>query len=165
MTIAESLLPEFDLEMANTRKILAAVPDAALDWTPHPKSMTLGALATHIVNLAHWMRITAESDGLDLATNPPSTPFASRDALLAAFDAGVPAARAALAGCADAQMMAPWTLRAGPRVVFTLPRAAVIRTSVLSHMIHHRGQLSVYLRLQDVALPEIYGPTADSRQG
>jgi uncharacterized damage-inducible protein DinB len=164
MSIAESMLPEFDHEMGTTRKVLAAVPDAALDWSPHAKSMSLRSLATHLANMPTWCSLILTHPEFDAAASPRATPIASTEAMLATWDAGTQAVRARLADMSDDAMHAPWSLRAGAHVMFTQPRAAVIRSFVFNHMIHHRGQLTVYLRLQDVPLPEVYGPTADSRR-
>ncbi|HUF35964.1 MAG TPA: DinB family protein [Gemmatimonadales bacterium] len=167
MTIAQTLLPEFDQEMAGTRRMLAVVPAAAADWRPHPRSYSLGELASHIALLPLWGRMTLEQPELDLGAAAsaaiPRPRFTSVPELLAEFDRNVQEARAALAAAPDSAMNAVWTLRNGSVTVFSRPRAAVLRGFVLSHMIHHRGQLSVYLRLRDVPLPSLYGPTADSR--
>lgn len=165
MSIAESVLPEFDHEMASTRKMLERVPEAVADWKPHPKSMTLGNLAAHIATMPMWGVMTMDRTRLDL--NPPGgepfklPPYTSQAANLATFDAGVAACRAALAAGSDADYLVDWSLLSGGQVLMTMPRVVCIRTFVLNHVIHHRGQLSVYLRLQDVALPGIYGPSAD----
>lgn len=167
MTIAQMLLPEFDGEMASTRRMLRVVPADAAQWRPHPKSYTLGQLATHIATIPLWGRVTMERPELDLGA-PESAGFAppeftTTEALLERFDANVRGARAALESASDAAMAEAWTLRNAAVTVFSLPRAAVFRSFVLSHLIHHRGQLSVYLRMRDVRLPSVYGPTADER--
>lgn len=166
MSLAETLLPEFDREMAGTRQLLERVPEADAGWRPHPKSYTLGELAIHLSNLPLWGRLTVELPELDLGApgnaNLVRVPFSSTQDLLERFDRHVREARAALASSSDEAMAAPWSLRNGGRTVFTLPRAAVLRSFVLSHMIHHRGQLTVYLRLRDVPLPSTYGPSADT---
>ncbi|HEU5041160.1 MAG TPA: DinB family protein [Gemmatimonadales bacterium] len=167
MSIAQSLLPEFDLEMAGTRRLLELVPDSDASWRPHPKSYTLGELATHLSILPLWGRLTVELSELDLGAPANAdiarAPFATTREVLDRFDRNVREARAALAAASDSAMGASWSLRNGARTVFTLARAAVLRSFVLNHMIHHRGQLTVYLRLRDVPLPSTYGPTADSR--
>jgi uncharacterized damage-inducible protein DinB len=164
MTIAQTMLPEFDHEMATTRSLLERVPEAQADWKPHAKSMTLGKLAIHIAHLPGWLVPTLKDTVLDFAApDAPKMPeFASTTAALARFDDNVAQARAALAATQDADLMVPWTLRNGEQVIFTQPRIAVLRGFVFNHLIHHRGQLSVYLRLHDVPLPSIYGPTADT---
>lgn len=163
--IAESLLPEFDQEMKVTRKALERVPDDKLTYQPHPKSMSMGQLASHIAEMISWLGATLVTDSLDL--NPPGgepwKPFiaASNADLLAKFDKNVVDARAALAGASDEQLMATWSLLSGGKSFFTMPRIAVIRGMILNHVIHHRGQLSVYIRLNDIPVPSIYGPSAD----
>jgi len=167
MPIAQTLLPEFDHEMANTRKMLEVVPAADAEWRPHPRSYTLGQLAAHIATLPLWGRLTLERPELDLGSPANASiarvRFTTVPELLEQFDRNVREARAALAATSDAAMGAPWTLRNGATTVFSMPRAAVMRGFVLSHLIHHRGQLSVYLRLRDVPLPALYGPSADTR--
>lgn len=167
MPIAAAMLPEFDDEMAATRRVLALVPDDQADWRPHPKSFTLGEIARHVANMALWGTMTIRHDEMDLASPEASRsmPFAGTDALLAEFDRSTTDFRGALAGTSDERMMAGWTLRHGSHQIFTLPRVGVLRTSVINHMIHHRGQLTVYLRMLDVPLPDLYGPTADTKQG
>ena len=162
MPLVDALLPEFDHEMTVTRKLLERVPDDVFDWKPHPKSMSLGALAQHLANIPMWGIMTLTRDELDLGgpqEGPP--PPQTRTALLERFDAHVKDARTALVGTGDGEMMAPWALTRGGQTIFSMPRAAVWRSFVLSHLVHHRGQLSVYLRLRDVPVPSIYGPSAD----
>lgn len=165
MSISASVLPEFDTEMATTRTMLERVPDAKAKWSPHQRSRTMGELASHIANLPRLGLITMESDELDV--NPPSgngTPeFRTTPELMRTFDDNVRRAREAIAAASDSDMMEAWTLRRDGKTVWTLPRAAVLRSFILSHMIHHRGQLSVYLRLVDVPVPAVYGPTADTK--
>jgi uncharacterized damage-inducible protein DinB len=167
MPMSQVLLPEFDHEMANTRKALERVPDDKFGWKPHEKSMTLGRLATHVAELTGWIPTTLETESLDFAP-PGAPPFqpkiaASRAELLATFDKNVAAARAAIGGAGDAQWMVPWTLLNGGQTIFSLPRIAVLRGMVMNHIIHHRGQLAVYLRLNDVPVPALYGPSADEQ--
>lgn len=159
--LVEALLPELDREAVVTRKLLERIPDDHLDWKPHPKAFSLGALATHIANLPQWGAMTMESDELDLDGAGVQGPIGSRADVLAAFDTKVSRFRTALVDRTDAELQAPWTLKHGGRLVFTMPRSAVLRSFVLNHLVHHRGQLSVYLRQLDVSLPAIYGPTAD----
>jgi uncharacterized damage-inducible protein DinB len=161
MPLTDALLPEFDHEMTTTRKLLERVPEERLDWKPHTKSMSLGALATHLANLAGWGQVTLDQSELDLGGAPPSTPMTSRQELLATFDRNAAATRAALVGKSDAELFAPWALKREGKTMFSMPKAAVWRSFVLNHVIHHRGQLSVYLRMHDVPLPSIYGPSAD----
>jgi uncharacterized damage-inducible protein DinB len=168
MSIGQSLLPEFDNEMANTRKTLERVPDDKFDWKPHEKSTSLGALATHISNLPAWTVYAIELDQLDLQPvgEEPlrAAPVASRDEALAAFDKNIAAARAALEGATDERLLGPWSLLKGGVTILTIPRVAVLRSFVMNHVIHHRAQLGVYLRLNDVPVPSIYGPSADEGQ-
>jgi uncharacterized damage-inducible protein DinB len=163
--LAELLLSQFDHEMATTHALLSRVPEASAPWKPHPKSTALGALAQHIATLVGFGAMIVEQTERDV--NPPGGPpwapvsFTTTPALLAAFDANVVATRKALAGASDEALMVPWSLKNGGAVLFAMPRAAVLRSFMISHIIHHRGQLSVYLRMLDVPLPSIYGPTAD----
>ena len=165
MSLSEALLPEFDQEMASTRKTLERVPEDKFDWKPHEKSTPLGALATHLAQLPSWAGRSLNQDEFDLA--PPGKgpfriePAKSRDELLTAFDQHVAEARAVIAGASDEFFMKPWSLLQGGKTIFTIPRAAVLRTFVISHIIHHRAQLGVYLRLNDVPVPSVYGPSAD----
>jgi uncharacterized damage-inducible protein DinB len=164
MAITDSLLPEFDHEMATTRRLLDRVPEADLGWKPHEKSMSLGQLAGHIANIPYWASAVLSQPYFDLETGGadtrPRTP-ASVAQLVADFETKTGAARTALAAASDADMLAAWTLKNGSHEVFTMPRVAALRSFVMNHLIHHRGQLSVYLRLRNVAVPPIYGPTAD----
>lgn len=167
MPLSQALLPEFDHEMANTRKVLARVPEDKFGWKPHEKSMTLGRLATHVAELSGWVSTTLETESLDFAPpgGPPYQPqtAASHAALMQLFEKNMAAARTAIAAASDAQWMAPWSLLSGGQTLFTLPRVAVLRGMVINHMIHHRGQLTVYFRLNDVPVPALYGPSADER--
>ena len=165
MAIREAMLPEFDQEMNTTRKVLERVPTDKLRWKPHEKSSAMGDLAVHLSNLPDWVGLTLNQDSFDLAppnAEPPrAKPAESQAEILERFDQAVTRARATLANSGDEHMMKPWTLKRGGQPLLTLPRAAVLRTFVLNHVIHHRGQLSVYLRLNDVPVPSIYGPSAD----
>lgn len=167
MPIVDTLLPEFDHEMAGTRRMLEAVPGADAAWKPHPKSSTLGDLASHIATIPLWGRVTLERTELDLGipenAKLAAASFTTTPALVERFDRHVRDARVALAAASDADLAVNWTLKNGGTTVFSMPRAAVLRGFVLSHLIHHRAQLSVYLRLRDVLLPSLYGPTADTR--
>jgi uncharacterized damage-inducible protein DinB len=159
------LLPEFDQEMANTRKTLERVPDDKLGWKPHAKSGTLGWLAAHLTNIPNWATLTIGKDELDLAPagqapQPPAAPK-NRKELLEAFDKAVTEARAAISRTSDADFMKPWTLLKTGQNLMTMPKAAVMRSFVMNHLIHHRAQLGVYLRLNDIPVPSIYGPSAD----
>ena len=165
MNISQSLLPEFDMEMANTRKTLERVPEDKPDFRPHPKSMTLARLAGHVAEIPVWATMTLTQDEID--TNPAGgTQFkpgvmTSRKELLARFDDEVTKARAALAATSDEVMMKTWTLKNAGTAVLAFPRVAVMRSFVMNHMVHHRAQLGVYLRMNGVPVPSIYGPSAD----
>ena len=165
MSISKSLLPEFDYEMQTTRKVLERVPDDKFDWKPHPRSTAMGGLATHVANIPTWAINAVKQDSLDLAPRgipvPPMEVAKGNDLLLQTFDSNVAKAREAIAGAADESLFQPWTLLMNEKAIMTLPRVAVIRSFVLNHLIHHRGQLSVYLRLNDIPVPSIYGPSAD----
>ena len=161
MAIKDGILAEYDHEMGTTRKLLERVPDDKLAWRPHPKSMTLAGLATHLSNLPNWGGTILNDLSFDLADAPPNLEEkSSRADILTAFDASAKRTRAAL-DKSDPELLAPWSLRRDGQEVFTLPPVAAFRTFVLYHLVHHRGQLSVYLRLNDVPIPAIYGPTAD----
>lgn len=160
MSIAESLLPEFDQEMATTRKLLERVPSDKGPWKPHPKSFALGHLAQLVASMPGWLTNALRETELNLGAFGGYT-FETTETLLGTFDRNVREAREALTSSTDADFIVPWSLKSGDQVLFTAPRAAVVRVSVINHLIHHRGQLSVYLRLLDVPLPSIYGPTAD----
>ncbi|NLH10983.1 MAG: damage-inducible protein DinB [Holophagae bacterium] len=164
MRIADTLLPEWDHELAVTRRVVERIPDEKLDWKPHEKSWTLRQLATHLVGIPGWMPMIIEKDRADLAAgdaNAISSPAESRAELVRRFGEYAAAARTALAGADNATLLAPWSLRNGATTFFTMPRAGVLRGFIFSHMIHHRAQLAVYLRLLDVPVPSIYGPSAD----
>jgi uncharacterized damage-inducible protein DinB len=161
MSISQSFLPEFDQEMATTRRLLERVPSDKGTWKPHEKSFSLGHLAQLVARMPGWNTLAMKATELDLATATGYS-YEKTEALLAEFDKHVKEARAALAAAKDEDLMVPWSLKLGDRVLMTLPRVAVVRQNI-NHLIHHRGQLSVYLRLVDVPLPSIYGPTADEK--
>jgi uncharacterized damage-inducible protein DinB len=161
MGLSQALLPEFDQEMANTRKTLERVPEDKLGWKPHEKSGTMGWLADHVATLPRLAVFALEQDSVDVATVPRPSPANSRLELLGTFDKHVAAARAAIAGASDEQLLKPWSLLHSGRTIFTLPRSAVLRSFFMNHCIHHRAQLGVYLRLNNVPVPAIYGPSAD----
>ena len=160
-SISQTLLPEFDHEMANTRKSLERVPDDKLGFRPHPKSMTLGGLASHLATINHWSQAVFSMESFDVSTAPKNEEFKSRTELLAAFDQSTASARKAIASASDAEMMKSWSLVAAGKTIFSMPRVAVVRSFFLNHIIHHRAQLGVYLRLNDIPVPSIYGPSAD----
>ncbi|MGH9347695.1 MAG: DinB family protein [Vicinamibacterales bacterium] len=161
MAIAGALLPEFDHEMITTRKLLERVPQEKLDWKPHAKSMTLGVLATHLVTIVWWGEVTLDRAEFDAEGAPPRLPATSPAELLAEFDKNVQVTRRLLAEKTDPELMAPWSLKQGKQTFFTMPKAVVWRSFVMNHLVHHRAQLSVYLRMNDVPLPAMYGPSAD----
>ena len=165
MAIKDALLPEFDHEMAITRKTLERLPEGKSDWKPHDKSMSMGRLAGHLAELPGLVPTALTTESMDFMPPgaPPRKPTIATSAAenLALFDKNIAAARAAISAATDEQMMKQWSLMAGGKTIFSLPRAAVIRTMVLNHIIHHRGQFSVYLRLNAIPVPSIYGPSAD----
>lgn len=165
MAIKDTLLPEYDHEMATTRRLLDRVPEAEFAWRPHERSMSLGELSGHLANIPMWCSAVLDAPQFDLATLPAQRGQvpSSRTALLKDFDTRVSAARASLVERTDAELLTPWTLRHGTREIFTLPRISAIRSFVMNHSIHHRGQLSVYLRLKNIPVPAMYGPTADEQ--
>lgn len=166
MAIKDALLPEYDHEMATTRRVLERVPDADFAWKPHERSMALGELAAHIANLPFWCTAAIEHPVLELETivdRGKSRFPVSTSGLVAEFDGKMGNARRLLAECTDAHFLSAWTLKSGGQEVFTMPLISAIRSFVMNHLIHHRGQLSVYLRLRNVPVPPIYGPTADEQ--
>jgi uncharacterized damage-inducible protein DinB len=166
MSIVDALLPEYDHELATTRRLLERVPEAEFGWKPHEKSMTLGQLAGHVANMPFWLSATLNAPFYDVNAGDKEArldPPPSRDVMLKEFDERVSKARASLATKSDAEMMAPWALKSGDQEFFSMPRVTAVRTFVMNHLIHHRGQLSVYLRLKNVPLPSMYGPTADEQ--
>ncbi len=165
MSYAETLLPEFDHEMANTRKVLERLPDDRLDWQPHAKSHTIGWNANHLAELPNWLGVTLTEPSLDVAP-PGAEPYklpslSSREAILDLFDRNVAAARKAIAEIKDEDVGRMWSLLRGGQPIFTMPRSAVVRGMVLNHLIHHRAILCVYLRLNDIPVPGMYGPSGD----
>ena len=163
--IASALIAEMTQEAKVTRTCLERIPAEKFDWKPHEKSMALGRLASHIAEMFGWTPPTMEKAELDFAQMDykPFEPKTSED-LLEFFDKNVSEAIETLKNCADERFMETWTMRNGEKVYFTMPKFVVMRSFVMSHIIHHRGQLSVYLRLNDIAVPSIYGPSADEGQ-
>lgn len=162
MNLSDALIAEFTHESATTRKLLERLPDDKLSWKPHAKSMSLGELATHIAHIPEWSQTVVNDDAFDMGTsnmkvNQPD----SRKGILDYFDRCAEGFKTVLKGKSDEQLFQSWKLLNNGEAVLEMPRAACIRSFILSHGIHHRGQLSVYLRLNDVPLPSIYGPTAD----
>jgi uncharacterized damage-inducible protein DinB len=165
MSFADSLLPEFDQEMASTRKVLERVPDDRFDWQPHPRSHTMGWNANHLADLPNWAVMTLGTDSLDLSPalgeGYRSPKLATRTAILEHFDRSVAAARSAIASASDEDVAKPWSLLPAGTTLFTWPRSSVIRSFVMNHIIHHRAILCVYLRLNDLPVPGMYGPSGD----
>jgi uncharacterized damage-inducible protein DinB len=161
MSIAESLLPEFDQEMATTRRLLERVPSDKARWKPHEKSFALGHLAQLVSWMPGWITNALRETDLDL-TKAGGYSFETTETLLVWFDQRAREAREAIRSAKDADFAVPWSLKMGDQVLFTAPRSTVVRQHI-NHLIHHRGQLSVYLRLVDVPVPSIYGPTADEK--
>jgi len=168
MSIAELLLPEFDRECAVSRTVLERVRGEHADWKPHEKAFSLAHLAQLVAMLPGWMVLSATQDGFDYAPTdrPAGAGYANKPTkeLLAIFDKGVTDGRAALASVTDAQMQEPWHMKAAGKVVDTQPRYDVIRMMTLNHQVHHRAQLALYLRMLGDTVPEMYGPTADTKR-
>jgi len=159
-------LLDFDAEMEKTRTTLERVPVEKPDWKPHEKSMALGRLARHVAELPGWAAMTINTDSLDIA--PPGAPpyqspppARSREELLGLFEKSAAEARAAIAGASDEHLRENWSFLFGGKTVFSLPRLSVVRVTVLNHLIHHRAQLGVYLRMNGIPVPALYGPSAD----
>lgn len=160
MPIVDTLLPEYEREMALTRRVLERVPGDRFDWRPHPKSMALGTLVGHIAEMANWSHVLTHTE-MDVATLQAPQPATTREELLGRFDANTAATRASVTGKTDGELMAVWKLVSDGETMFSMPRTMMVRSILLNHLIHHRGQLTVYLRLNDVPVPSVYGPTAD----
>lgn len=162
MAIIDGILQEFAHEAAGTRKVLERLPESELGWKPHAKSMTMGVLASHLAETPSWVEPIINQDEMSFSTigyKPLDLKKVSE--IVKRFDANVAEAQKVLKGVTDAKLMLPWTLKIDGKAAFTMPRVAVLRAMILSHSIHHRGQLTVYLRLKDVPLPGLYGPSAD----
>ena len=161
MAQIDALLPEFDHEMATTRKVLERVPEDRFNWKPHVTSMSMGELSTHVANIVWWGEVTLSKPEYDAEGQPRAEIAPGHKALMSTFDKNVATTRAILAGISDAELMVPWTLKQGKKTFFSMPRSVVWRSFVMNHLVHHRAQLSVYLRMHDVPLPSMYGPSAD----
>ena len=165
MTTSERILPEFKHEMASTRRVLERVPDDRLDWKAHPKSNSIGWVASHLAEIPGWVEGTLKELSWDfnpVGGVPYRTPILkSRQAILESFDANVASATAAIAATLDADYLKDWSLLDGGKVVLTMPRIAVMRSFIVNHTIHHRAILCVYLRLNDIPVPGMYGPSGD----
>jgi uncharacterized damage-inducible protein DinB len=160
--MTDLFLGELERETGSTRRTLERVPEGRYDWKPHDKSMVLGSLAELVARLPSWTVFTIKQDNLELAIYK-SQPLRTTRELLKEFDQSVAGAREALANTTDEHLLKPWQLLIGGRVVLEQPRHVVLRDSVFSHLAHHRGQLTVYLRLLDLPVPAIYGPSADEK--
>ncbi len=165
MPMNQALLAEFDNEMRTTRRVLERISTETFGWKPHEKSNNMAWLAWHVGTIPIWATVTLNTEVLDFATPDPNMKFPEQpktnEELMKTFDKAVTDARAAIAAASDEALMKPWTLKNGPQTVFTAPKVAVLRGFVMNHLIHHRGQLSVYMRLKDIPVPSIYGPSAD----
>jgi len=161
MKLTEMFLAELEQEAAATRRALERVPDGRYDWKPHEKSMTLGYLAELVARMPSWPVFMIEKDELDLATNEKPQPLRTSRELVEALDQSVASAREALVNTTDEHLMTPWRMLVGGKVVLEQPRYLALRHGVFNHLAHHRGQLTVYLRLNDAPVPAIYGPSAD----
>ncbi len=162
MSLSQPFLTELQQESATTRRLLERLPEGALSWKPHEKSMAMGHLAVHIARLLQLLNSVLQQDEYDVASSGLGVPEPdNRAGILELFDQALATAVDALKKQPDEKLLAPWRLRNGEQLIFEMPRTSVIRTMILNHTVHHRGQLSVYLRLQNVPLPPIYGPTAD----
>ncbi len=161
--LIDMLLPQFDREAGTTRRLIEIVPEADLAWGPGAGARTVAELMAHLADIPVWTRAIMNDEGCDLAHFPDASAVTSAAGALDRFDAGTAAGRRALAGRPDDELVADWTLRRAGRVLYSLPRIAMVQGLVLNHLIHHRGQLSVYLRMRGCRIPPIYGPTADDR--
>jgi len=162
MAISDALLAEFDQETANTRKALERIPDDKLAYKPHAKSPNMAWLGGHLANIMNWAVFTVKMDSIDIGAPFPQPPLpTSRQQILDTFDANRKLAREAIAATTDERWMQPWSLIKSGATLFKIPRIAAMRSFVMNHSIHHRAQLGVYLRMNDVAVPAIYGPSAD----
>lgn len=166
MRIGQAMIPEFDMEMAGTRKVLERIPDELLDWRIHERSNTIGWVANHLAHIPQWVASAINHDSLDVepvAGAPIKSPNErTTKAILALFDKNVAEARARLDAVEDDVLHSPWKLLQTGKEIFTMPRLAVVRIWVLNHSIHHRGHMCVYLRVNDIPVPGLYGPSADA---
>jgi uncharacterized damage-inducible protein DinB len=161
MTILDALLPEFDREMAVTRRVIERIPSDRLDWKPHPKSTSFAGLGRHLAHMLTWGTHALTEDSTDVAARKPMPPTPTLQDILRIFDANVASVRALLTSKSDEELSQIWTLTYQGKTAISRSRAAVVQSMILNHLIHHRGQLSVYLRLNDIPVPSIYGPSAD----
>lgn len=164
MAITDGLLNELKNEAATTRKMLERVPTESFDWKPHEKSMTMGRLAAHVANMFNWFPTTLETDELDFANGFEEPKPTNTQELVELLDKNVAAANESLRKIDEADFMKTWTLRNGEEIFLQMPKIGVVRAMILNHIVHHRGQLSVYLRMNDIPVPGMYGPSADEHQ-
>lgn len=165
MSYADTLLTEFDQEMTNTRKVLERIPDDKLSWKAHPRSNTIAWNANHVADIPNWLVMVLTQPSLDIApVGGEPYPFPKRtttNEIVELFDKNVEAARKAIVEVSDEDMKSPWTLMQGGQTFFTMPRSDVVRSMVLNHLMHHRAHIIVYLRLNDIPVPGMYGPSGD----
>lgn len=161
MSIAQSLLPELDQEAGNTVKMLQAIPNDQLTFKPHEKSFDMASLVTHIVGIPEWATETIRKDSMDFTGYTPPPNIKSSEEAVEVFQKNTAAAREALAAASDEALHKEWTLSGNGQVFFTLPRVVVLRSFVFNHLIHHRAQLGMMLRLCGAKVPGMYGPSAD----
>jgi uncharacterized damage-inducible protein DinB len=162
MILSDVFISELNQEAAKTKKLLSRVPDGRFDWKPHEKSMAIGRLATHIAELPGWISMVVDKEELDFATREYAPRIVNNnEELVALLDENINSAATALQGVSNEDLAKTWRLRNGDHIIMTMPKADVIRVLAMNHLIHHRGQLTVYLRQNDVPLPNMYGPTAD----
>ncbi len=157
----DELLAQWDRELATTRRLVERIPADRMDWKPHPKSATMAGLGRHLAHMLTWGQLGLTATSSDVADRAPAGPTQTPADILAMFDRNAAAIRALLAGLTDAQLRDTWSLTWQGKAVMTATREAVVESMILNHLIHHRGQLSVYLRLNEIPVPSIYGPTAD----
>ena len=161
MATVQELLQELEQEAPATRRVLERVPAGKFDWRPHERSMSMGQLANHLAGLPRGIVYATLQERFDPGALPPPSPPASTEEMLATFDAGMDYARHELGAMPDADLGIPWRIMRGEKQLLAMPRGAALRTILLNHSYHHRGQLTVYLRLNGIPLPSVYGPTAD----
>lgn len=164
MALNQAFMMELEHEAGSTKKLLDRIPEEKFDWKPHDKSMSMIQLAAHIAEMPAWLMMTVTTDELDFATTPYQRPnFTTKQELLEFFDKNVKEAQETLKNTDDTKMMETWTMRNGEQIFMQLPRITVLRSSVFNHLYHHRGQLSVYLRMNEAPVPGMYGPSADEQ--
>jgi uncharacterized damage-inducible protein DinB len=164
MGMIDPMLMEFGHEMGSGRKMLELVPEKQLTFRPHPKSMSLGQLASHLAEIPGWAGVTLNMDVFEMDASYKPLNASTVKELLSVFDKNVASATTAMKGATDEQLLKTWTMKVAGKTVLTMPKIAVLRAFVFSHFIHHRAQLGVYLRMNNVPLPQVYGPTADATQ-